>query len=54
MQFSASHNGRLQGTAVQTTCHYEFVTADKIPPIDIHCHMQAVYGDKCVDISKFL
>jgi hypothetical protein len=32
----------------------EFVTADKIPPIDIHCHMQAVYGDKCVDISKFL
>jgi hypothetical protein len=32
----------------------EFVNADKIPPIDIHCHMQAVYGDKCVDISKLL
>ena len=23
----------------------------KIPPIDIHCHIQAVYGDKCVDVS---
>jgi hypothetical protein len=32
----------------------EFVTAAKIPPINIHCHMLAVYGDKCVDISKFL
>jgi len=26
-------------------------TAEKIPPIDIHHHMQAVYGDKCVDVS---
>jgi len=32
----------------------EFVTAAKIPPINIHCHMLAVYGDKCVHISKFL
>ena len=29
----------------------EFVIVHKIPPIDIHCHIQAVYGDKCVDVS---
>jgi hypothetical protein len=29
----------------------EFLTAEKILPIDIHCRMQAVYGDKCVDVS---
>jgi len=29
----------------------EFLTVEKIPPIDIHHHMQAVYGDKCVDVS---
>jgi len=26
-------------------------TAEKILPIDVHRHMQAVYGDKCVDVS---
>jgi hypothetical protein len=26
------------------------LTAEKIPPIDVHRHMQAVYGDKCVDV----
>jgi hypothetical protein len=25
---------------------------EKIPPIDIHCRMQAMYVDKCVNISK--
>ena len=29
----------------------EFLTAETILPIDIHRHMQAVYGDKCVDVS---
>ena len=29
----------------------EFFTVEKIPPINIHCHMQAVCGDKCVDLS---
>jgi len=29
----------------------EFLNVEKVPPINIHCHMQAVYGDKCVDIS---
>jgi len=24
---------------------------EKIPPIDIHCHMQVLCGDKCVDVS---
>ena len=29
----------------------EFLTTEKIPPIDIHRHMQAVYVDKCVHVS---
>jgi hypothetical protein len=29
----------------------EYLTVEKIPPIDIHCQMQAVYGGKCVDVS---
>ena len=24
---------------------------EKIPPFDIHCRMQAMYGDKCIDVS---
>jgi len=30
----------------------EFLTVEKIPPIDIHHHMQAVYGGKYIDISS--
>jgi len=29
----------------------EFLTAKKVPPIEIHRRMQAVYGDQCVDVS---
>ena len=29
----------------------EFLTAEKVPPIEIHRRMQAVYGDHCVDVS---
>ena len=29
----------------------EFSTAEKVPPIEIHSRMQAVYGDQCVDVS---
>ena len=29
----------------------EFLTAEKVPPIEIHRRMQAVYGDQCVDAS---
>ena len=29
----------------------EFLTAENIPPIEIHRRMQAVYGDQCVDVS---
>jgi len=29
----------------------EFLTGEKIPPISIHHHMHAVYGNKCVDVS---
>ena len=27
------------------------LTAEKVPPIEIHRRMQAVYGDQCVDVS---
>jgi len=29
----------------------KFLTAEKVPPIEIHRRMQAVYGDHCVDVS---
>ena len=29
----------------------EFLTVEKVPPIEIHIRMQAVYGDQCVDVS---
>ena len=29
----------------------ESLTAEKVPPIEIHRRMQAVYGDQCVDVS---
>jgi len=29
----------------------EFLTAEKVPPIEIHRRMQDVYGDQCVDVS---
>jgi len=29
----------------------EFLTAEKVPPIEIHRRMQAMYGDQCVDVS---
>jgi transposase len=29
----------------------QFLTAEKVPTFDIHRRMQAVYGDRCVDVS---
>ena len=29
----------------------EFLTTEKVPPIEIHRQMQAIYGDQCVDVS---
>jgi len=29
----------------------EFLTAEKVPPIEMHRQMQAIYGDQCVDMS---
>ena len=29
----------------------EFLTAEKVPPIEIHTQMQVVSGDQCVDVS---
>ena len=31
-----------------------FLTAEKISPVYIHRRMQAVYGDKCVDVSTVI
>jgi DNA-binding transcriptional ArsR family regulator len=30
----------------------KFLRAEKIPPINIRHHMQAVYGDKYVDVRR--
>ena len=29
----------------------EFLTAENVPPIEIYRRMQAVYGDRCVDVN---
>ena len=29
----------------------EFLTAEKVPRIEIHRRMQVVYGDQCADVS---
>jgi len=29
----------------------EFLTLEKVPPIEIHRRMQAIYVDQCVDVS---
>jgi len=29
----------------------ELLTAEKVPPIEIHRRMQDFYGDQCVDVS---
>jgi len=29
----------------------EFLTVEKVPPIEIRRRMQAVYGDQCIDVS---
>jgi hypothetical protein len=29
----------------------EFLTAEKVPPIEIRRRMQTVYGDRCADVS---
>ena len=29
----------------------EFLTVEKVLPIEIHRRMQAVYGDQCVDVG---
>jgi hypothetical protein len=29
----------------------EFLTVDRVSPIEIHCGIQVFYGDDCVDLS---
>ena len=47
LQFSPSarQNGRVFRHSVQQHAVIEFLTAEKVPPIEIHRQMQAVYGD---------
>jgi hypothetical protein len=53
LQFSPSahRNGRVFRCSIQTACCYWILTAEKVPPIEIHRRIQAVYGDQCVDVS---
>ena len=49
---SSSVQEGCEDTRFKQRAVIEFLTAEKISPIDIHHHMQAVYRDKCVDVSK--
>jgi hypothetical protein len=44
---------QLKKKAVRTCVsnNTPLLTAEKIPPINVHHHMQAVHRDKCVDVS---
>jgi hypothetical protein len=46
IEMEGYEDGRFKQCAV-----IQFGTAAKIPPIDIHRHMQAVCGDKCVYVN---
>ena len=48
---NAHRNGRVFRCSVQTACCYWILNRGKVPPIEIHRRMQAVYGDRCVDVS---
>ena len=48
---SAHRNGRVLEVRFKQRAVIEFLTVEKVPPIEIHRRMQAVYGDQCVDVS---
>jgi len=48
---SAHRNGEFSDVRFKQRAVIEFLTAEKVPPIEIHRRMQAVYGDLCVDVS---
>jgi len=41
----------LEGFSDVRRAVIEFLTAEKVPPIEIHRRMQAAYGDQCADAS---
>jgi hypothetical protein len=49
--FSASQNEGCEDVQLKEHAIAEFLTAEEIPPVDIHRHTQALCGDKCVDVS---
>ena len=48
---SAHRNGRVFRRSVQTACCYWILNRGKVPPIEIHRRIQAVYCGQCVDVS---
>ena len=48
---SAHRNGRIFRRSVQTACCYWILNREKLPPIEIHRRLEAVYGDQFVDVS---
>jgi len=41
----------FSGVRCEQRAVIELLNAEKVPPIQIHRRMQAVYGDQCVDVS---
>jgi len=48
---SAHRNGRIFRLSVQTACCYWILNRGKVPPIEIHRRMKALYCDQCVAVS---
>ena len=48
---SAHRDGRVFRCSVRTACCYWILNRGKIPPVEIHRWMQAVYDDQCVGVS---
>jgi len=44
-------NGDFSGVWFKKRAVIEFLNVEKVPPIEIHRQMKAVYGDHCVDVS---
>lgn len=51
---SEHRNGSFSDAGFIQRSVIEFLTAEKLPPIEIHRRIQNVYGDACVDVSTEL
>jgi hypothetical protein len=48
---TAHRNAKVSEVRFKQRAVLEFLTAERVPPIEIHRRMQTVYGDRCVDVS---